>query len=95
MTINFISPPAAYRGAPLWVWNTRLSWPELKTQIDQLEEMGMGGFTIHSRVGLDTAYLGTEFMTLVKKSVEYAKEKGMLACLYDEDRLVHLELPDG
>ena len=46
----------------------------------------MGGFHIHSRVGLDTPYLGTEFMDLVKVCVERARDKNMLACLYDEDR---------
>jgi hypothetical protein len=48
--------------------------------------MGFGGFHMHSRVGLDTEYLGEEYMDIVKKCVERAKEKGMLAWLYDEDR---------
>jgi hypothetical protein len=48
--------------------------------------MGMGGFHIHVRVGLDAEYLGDEFMDHVRVCVEYAKTKGMLACLYDEDR---------
>ncbi|KAF5247577.1 hypothetical protein FANTH_6328 [Fusarium anthophilum] len=48
--------------------------------------MGMGGFHIHSRVGLDTPYMGVEFMDHVKVSVGAAKAKGLLACLYDEDR---------
>jgi hypothetical protein len=48
--------------------------------------MGMGGFHIHSRVGLDTQYLGDEIMDLVKSCVNKAKKKNLLACLYDEDR---------
>lgn len=46
----------------------------------------MGGFHIHSRVGLHTPYMGAEFMDLVKSCVNRAKENRMLACLYDEDR---------
>ena len=82
----FKDPPSEYRGAPLWCWNTRLREDRLLRQIDQLEEMGMGGFHIHSRVGLYTPYMGSEFMDLVKACVNRAKEKKMLACLYDEDR---------
>jgi len=38
------------------------------------------------RVGLDTEYLGSEFMDMVRACVDYAEKKNMLACLYDEDR---------
>lgn len=41
---------------------------------------------MHSRTGLDTEYLGTEFMDMIKACVEQAEKKGLLACLYDEDR---------
>ena len=82
----FVKPSAEYRGAPLWSWNTKLKRDVLLRQIDHLAEMGMGGFHMHVRVGLDTEYLGDEFMDHVRACVNYAKEKGMLACLYDEDR---------
>jgi hypothetical protein len=41
---------------------------------------------MHSRVGLDTPYLGEEFMSCVRACVDEAQRKGMLAALYDEDR---------
>lgn len=82
----FADPTSEYRGTPLWSWNTKLDLDQLLRQIDHLEEMGLGGFHMHSRVGLDTEYMGEEFMHMVKKCVERAKEKGMLAWLYDEDR---------
>ena len=41
---------------------------------------------MHSRDGLDTAYLGDEFMEVVKRCADKAKDENMLACLYDEDR---------
>ena len=82
----FVEPSAEYRGAPLWSWNTKLKRDVLLRQIDHLAEMGMGGFHMHVRVGLDTEYLGEDFLDHVRACVEYAKEKGMLACLYDEDR---------
>jgi hypothetical protein len=82
----FKQPTTEYRGAPLWAWNTRLQKDQLLRQIDYLAEMGLGGFFMHSRVGLDTEYLGEEFMDLVQACVEYAESKGLHPCLYDEDR---------
>jgi hypothetical protein len=82
----FKKPPNEYRGTPLWSWNNELNLDQLLRQIDDLETMGLGGFHMHVRVGLDTEYLSAEFMDLVQKCVERAKQKGMLAWLYDEDR---------
>lgn len=82
----FCNPSSEYRGAPLWSWNTKLRPEQLRRQIDGFKTMGMGGFHMHSRVGLDTEYLGSEFMEMVKLCTEYAREEGLLACLYDEDR---------
>jgi hypothetical protein len=60
----FRAPTAEYRGTPLWSWNTKLDLDVLLRQIDHLEEMGLGGFHMHSRVGLNTEYLGEEFILL-------------------------------
>lgn len=83
---SFQSPPAIYRGAPFWSWNGALEKEELLRQIDVFQQMGIGGFTIHVRTGLETEYLGDEFMELVEMSCARAAEKGMLVWLYDEDR---------
>ena len=50
----FENPGAAYRGAPFWAWNKKLNKKELVDQVEQFKKMGMGGFHIHCRVGLDT-----------------------------------------
>jgi hypothetical protein len=78
----FKSPSKEYRGCPFWSWNTKLRKDQHLKQIDYFKEMGMGGFHMHVRVGLDTEYLGEEFMDMVRASVEYAEERDMLACLY-------------
>ncbi|KAH7400177.1 hypothetical protein BKA64DRAFT_671303 [Cadophora sp. MPI-SDFR-AT-0126] len=82
----FENPTSEYRGCPLWAWNTKLEKEQLKRQIDNFADMGMGGFHMHVRTGLDTEYLGSEFMDIVLSCVEYAESKNMLACLYDDDR---------
>ena len=83
---EFKNPPAQYRGAPFWAWNTKLEEQDLKWQIDKFKEMGFGGFFMHTRSGMATEYLGEEFMRLVRVCVANAKSKGTLAYPYDEDR---------
>ncbi|MBR2906522.1 MAG: hypothetical protein IKC26_00570 [Clostridia bacterium] len=82
----FREPTAEYRGAPFWSWNCELDEKELLRQIDELKEMGFGGFHMHCRAGMSTEYLSEEFMKLVKSCVRKAKKEDMLAWLYDEDR---------
>ncbi|UQZ82420.1 hypothetical protein SK3146_01577 [Paenibacillus konkukensis] len=82
----FQHPTSEFRGAPFWAWNTKLEKETITEQIKQFAAMGMGGFHIHTRVGLETEYLGREYMDMVKLCVEQAKEQGLLCWLYDEDR---------
>ena len=82
----FRKPTSEYRGAPFWAWNTRLDPQMLLEQIDIFKKMGFGGFHIHARTGLETAYLSDEFMHCVKLCSEKAIQEEMLCWLYDEDR---------
>lgn len=77
----FQNPTSEYRGCPLWAWNTKLNKDQLLRQIDNFADMGMGGFHMHVRTGLDTEYMGSEFMDCVRTCVDYARSKKMLACL--------------
>ena len=82
----FKNPTSEYRATPFWAWNCVLEKDELLRQIDVFKEMGLGGFHMHVRTGLATEYLSDEHMSYVHACVERAKENGMLAYLYDEDR---------
>lgn len=83
---EFASPPTAYRGAPFWSWNDRLDPEELARQVRDMKAHGMGGFFMHSRDGLETVYMGPEWLECIRAAVRAAKEEGMGAWLYDEDR---------
>jgi hypothetical protein len=83
---QFSNPPLSFRGAPFWSWNDRLQVPELQRQVHDMHAHGMGGFFMHSREGLETPYLGPEWMECIRETVKTAKETGMNAWLYDEDR---------
>ena len=80
------NPPSIYRSAPFWSWNERLVPERLCRQIRQMYEAGMGGFFMHSRYGLKTAYLSDAWFECVTACVEQARALGMKAYLYDEDR---------
>lgn len=58
----FKNPTPEYRGCPLWAWNAKLDKDQLLRQIDNFQAMGLGGFHMHVRIGLDTEYMGDEFM---------------------------------
>ncbi|MCR8635696.1 glycosyl hydrolase [Paenibacillus radicis (ex Xue et al. 2023)] len=83
---QFEQPSAEYRSVPFWAWNDELKQEELIRQIEDMKEQGIGGFFMHSRDGLETPYLGKEWMDSVHQSVAKAEELGMKAWLYDEDR---------
>ncbi|NLF31856.1 MAG: hypothetical protein GX591_13335 [Planctomycetes bacterium] len=83
---DFRNPPSRYRGAPFWAWNGRLEPEELRRQIRLMHRMGLGGFFMHSRVGLDTAYLSDDWFRCVEACIDEAEKLDMQAWLYDEDR---------
>ncbi len=83
---DFQHPGCAFRGAPFWAWNGTLDPQELRRQIRLMRKMGLGGFFMHSRVGLNTAYLSRDWFACLRACVEEAEKEGMRAWLYDEDR---------
>ena len=83
---SFQNPGKEYRSAPFWAWNAELSPDELKWQVRNMKEHGLGGFFMHSRDGLETEYLGPKWMECIRETVQEAKKVGMNAWLYDEDR---------
>lgn len=82
----FRNPPSEYRGAPFWSWNGKLNKERLEKQILYMKQMGFGGYHIHSSIGLETEYLGEEFLELVKHCTQFGAENDMLTWLYDEDK---------
>jgi len=84
--IEFKNPGNEFRPVPFWSWNDKLEENELIRQIKGMKSKGIGGFFMHSRVGLLTPYLSHEWMEKIKICVNEAKKIGLNAWLYDEDR---------
>lgn len=74
-----------YRSIPFWSWNNKLEPEELKKQIREMKEVGLGGFIMHARTGLLTEYLSEEWFECVRVCLDEAKSLGMDAWMYDEN----------
>jgi len=70
---------------PFWSWNDRLQADELKRQIQNMHDLGMKGFFMHARGGLETEYLSEEWYDAIKVCIEEARRLGMEAWSYDEN----------
>ena len=83
--MDFKNIPKKYRPIPFWSWNEKLEVEETKEQIHKMDDIGIGGFFMHARGGLQTEYMGEEWFQNVSASVETGKETGMGAWAYDEN----------
>lgn len=74
-----------FGGLPFWSWNDRLNPDELRRQMRVMKELGMNGFFMHARGGLETEYLSDEWYDCIKACVDEAKNLDMEAWSYDEN----------
>jgi len=74
-----------YGSIPFWSWNDKLEEKELRRQINVMHDLGMKGFFMHARGGLETEYLSEEWYDCIRACVDEAKKLGMEAWSYDEN----------
>lgn len=74
-----------YRPVPFWSWNEKLDPDETARQIEQMKEVGIGGYFMHARGGLQTKYMGDEWHENIRRSIDTGKNLGMKSWVYDED----------
>lgn len=82
---KLLEPDSGYRSVPLWSWNDKLEIDELERQIDEMHRAGIGGFFMHARGGLQTPYMGEEWMNAVRACIKKAESLGMEPWFYDEN----------
>ena len=70
---------------PFWSWNDKLEEGELRRQINVMHDLGMKGFFMHARGGLETEYLSEEWYGAIRACVDEAQKLGMEAWSYDEN----------
>lgn len=82
---NLKNPPNKYRPAPFWSWNEKLDTEETVRQVNEMEEVGIGGYFMHARGGLQTEYLSDEWFDNIRATVREGKKLGMKSWGYDEN----------
>lgn len=80
------NPAPAFRSLPFWGWNGRMEPGELRRQVADMADKGMGGAFIHSREGLETPYLSGEWMDDAAAAASACAEAGLELWIYDEDK---------
>lgn len=83
--MDFKNVPKKNRPLPFWSWNEKLEEEETARQVEIMERVGMGGFFMHARAGLETEYMGKEWFLNIETAIKRAKELGMQAWAYDEN----------
>ena len=74
-----------YAPVPFWSWNNKIEKDILLEQIQDMKDVGCGGFIIHARTGLKTEYLSEEWFSLVSFCLQRAKELHLNVWIYDDN----------
>lgn len=83
--MDFKNVPKNYRPIPFWSWNEKLDTKETIRQVEEMDNVGIGGFFMHARGGLQTEYMGEEWFENVEACAAKCEENGMHAWAYDEN----------
>lgn len=83
--INHAKADSSHANIPFWSWNDKLEEAELRRQIRNMKQMGMRGFFMHARGGLETEYMSDEWFDCVRVCIDEAKKQDMEAWAYDEN----------
>ena len=76
--MDFKNIPKKYRPVPFWSWNENLDTEETKEQVGKMNSVGIGGFFMHARGGLQTEYMGEEWFANVEAAISESEKYGML-----------------
>ena len=77
--------PKKYRPIPFWSWNEKLDVSETKRQAEEMNRIGMGGFFMHARGGLQTEYMSDDWFDNIEAATAQAEKDGLDAWAYDEN----------
>lgn len=75
-----------FQGKPLkmWAWNEKLNTGYIQSHISRIVEAGYGSFCICADGGLESKYMGDEWMRSVASAIEKAKENSLGIWISDE-----------
>ncbi|WPP43237.1 glycosyl hydrolase [Paenibacillus hunanensis] len=82
---RLLDPLAEYRAIPFWSWNDRMEPEEIRRQVREMKQAGLGGYIMHARAGLETPYMGDEWMDCIAAGIDEGHKLGMRVWCYDEN----------
>lgn len=82
---RFADPPREFTNGPLWVWNDRMTEPQVRAQLRDLASKNLRQAFVHPRPGLMTPYLSEEWFALWKAVLDEAERLDMNIWIYDEN----------
>lgn len=83
--MDFKNVSKKYRPVPFWSWNEKLNCEETSQQVSMMDAVGLGGYFMHARGGLQTEYMGDEWFENIRAAVDTGKKLGMHSWAYDEN----------
>ena len=83
---HFVNPPRCYAPMPFWFLNDDLDDDEIRRQIHDFYDHGIGGLVLHPRVGLprSTGWMSEKLLGHLQTAIETANDLGLWIILYDE-----------
>lgn len=81
---EFENPGIKYRPLPFWSWNDKLNPRVLRWQIQEMQKVGLGGYFMHARGGLETKYLQDDWFSCISNCIDEGKKVGLNSWVYDE-----------
>ena len=81
MLEQFKNPDRIYKGTDFWMLNDELTDDEIRWQIREFKDKGMGGFIARTYVGLRTDYPGPKWKHQIRVMLEEATKVGLRVTL--------------
>lgn len=78
---TFLNPAKVYKGTDFWMLNDELKDDEIRWQIKEFHDKGMGAFIARTYVGLRTDYPGEQWKHQIRVMLEEATKYGMRVTL--------------
>ena len=83
---NFQSPPVEYSLTFYWGWDGKMTDEVIARDLDAFRERGVHIVTLESGYDMGSPYLSDDWLNLVKRTVELARERDMRVWIVDEGK---------
>ena len=83
---NFKSPPVEYSMTFYWGWDGEITEEVIARDLDAFKARGVHIVTLESGYNMGSPYLSPEWLDMVKRTVELARERDMRVWIVDEGK---------